>query len=200
MTFNDPKSDLHRYLQMARESVVWKLEGLPEYDVRRPLTPTATNLLGIVKHLAVVESGYFGFVFDRPFTETQEWYADDSEPNADMWTRPDESRESILDLYRRVWAHSDATIEALPLDAMGRVPWWAEDRRDTTLHRMLLHMIAETHRHAGHADIVREMIDGAAGLRREALNLPDGDATWWAAYRGRVEAAARDAGRAAGER
>lgn len=187
---SDPKADLHRYLQVAREAVLWKLEGVSEYDVRRPLTPTGTNLLGLVKHLAVVEAGYFGPVFGRPFAETAHWYDDESEPNADMWATPEESRDDVIGLYRRVWAHSDATIAALPLDAVGVVPWWPEDRREATLHRILVHMTTEADRHAGHADIVRELIDGAAGLRRGASNLPSEDAEWWAAYRERVEQAA----------
>jgi hypothetical protein len=64
-----------------------------------------------------------------------------------------------------------------------------------TLHRILLHMIAETHRHAGHADIVREMVDGAAGLRETNDNLAPGDQTWWDNYRARLETVAREAER-----
>jgi uncharacterized damage-inducible protein DinB len=186
------KDDLQRYLQLARESLVWKLDGLSEYDVRRPLVPTGTNLLGLVKHVAWVESGYLGEVFGRPFPEPATWF-DDAEPNADMWATADESRDDIVALYRRVWTHSDATIDALPLDAIGRVPWWPDDRSEVTLHRILIHMIAETNRHAGHADIVRELIDGTAGLREGVSNMPDRDEAWWTDYRDRVEQAARDA-------
>ena len=186
----DPKADLHRYLTLARETLLWKLEGLSEYDVRRPLTPTGTNLLGLVKHVAVVASGYFGFVFERPFPEPMPWY-EDTEPNTDMWATPDESREDTVGLYQRVWVHADAVIESLPLDAPGLVPWWPPERRDVTLHRVLVHVIAETNRHAGHADIVRELIDGSAGLRRDVSNLPDVDAAWWEGYHRRVEDAAK---------
>jgi uncharacterized damage-inducible protein DinB len=185
----DPKADLHRYLQVSREALLWKLEGLSEYDIRRPLTPTATNLLGLVKHVAIVASGYFGFVFECPFPEPMPYY-EDTEPNADMWATPDESRDEIIGLWHRVWAHADATVEALPLDARGEVPWWG-DRREVTLHRILVHMIAENNRHAGHADIVRELIDGAAGLREGVSNLPDVDAAWWKDYHRRVEEAAK---------
>jgi uncharacterized damage-inducible protein DinB len=188
----EPKHTLLRYLQVARESLLWKLEGLSEYDLRRPMTPTATNLLGIVKHTASVEAGYLGDCFGRPFPEEFPWFADDAEPNADLWVPADETSRSIVDLYRRVWEHSDATVEALPLDAPGRVPWWGE-RGDVTLHQILVHITTETHRHAGHADIVRELIDGAVGLRASATNIPDVDEAWWTAYRERVEAAARDA-------
>ncbi|MBO0775643.1 MAG: DinB family protein [Actinobacteria bacterium] len=194
MTDAEPKAELHRYLQTAREALLWKLDGLPEYDIRRPLTPTGTNLLGLVKHVASVELGYFGETFGRPSAEPLPWFAEGAEPNADMWATPDESREQITGLYHRVWAHSDATISALPLDAAGQVPWWPPERRQVTLHRILVHMIAETNRHAGHADIVRELIDGSAGLRPDSSNLPPGDQAWWQSYRSRLEGAAREAG------
>ncbi|MGH2395291.1 MAG: DinB family protein, partial [Candidatus Limnocylindria bacterium] len=118
MTGTDPKADLHRYLQSGREALLWKLEGLSEYDLRRPLTPTGTNLLGLVKHVASVELGYFGETFGRQHGEALPWFEDDAEPNADMWASADESREQIVGLYHRAWAHSDATIDALALDAL----------------------------------------------------------------------------------
>jgi uncharacterized damage-inducible protein DinB len=189
----DTKADLLRYLQRGRDALTWKLDGLSEYDARRPLTPTATNLLGVVKHVASVEAEYLGAVFDRPFPEPLPWLDEDAEPNADMWATAEQSREDIIGLYRRVWAHSDATVEALPLDAGGVVPWWPPERRTVTLHVVLVHMIAETGRHAGHADIVRELIDGSAGVGPRGSNLPDGDEQWWERYRERVEQAAKQA-------
>ncbi|KUN75924.1 DinB family protein [Streptomyces griseoruber] len=196
MSEPNPKADLRQYLQGARDTLLWKLEGLSEYDVRRPLTPTGTNLLGLVKHVAGVELGYFGDVFGRPFLSPDpppSWYAEDAEPHADMWATADESREEITGLYRRVWAHSDATIAALDLDATGRVPWWPEDRREVTLHRVLVHVISDVQRHAGHADIVRELIDGSAGLLPGNENLPPVDQAGWEAHRQRLERAAREA-------
>ncbi|MFG1709889.1 DinB family protein [Nonomuraea sp. M3C6] len=194
MTGWEPKSDLHHYLQTAREALLWKLDGLSEYDIRRPLTPTGTNLLGLIKHVAGVELGYFGDTFGRPFAEPLRWMEDGAELNADMWATADEPREEIVGLYHRAWAHSDATIDALALDAIGQVPWWPDDRRRVTLHRILVHVIAETNRHAGHADIVRELIDGAAGLREGNDNLAPGDQAWWDTYRSRLERVAREAG------
>ena len=188
-----PKADLQRYLQRARDALVWKLEGLSEYDVRRPLVPTGTNLLGLIKHAASVDAGYFGATFGRPFPEPMPWSDDGAEDNADMWATAEESPEDIVAFYRRVWAHSDATIEALELDATGRVAWWPPERNPVTLHQILVHMIAETQRHAGHADIVRELIDGAAGMYEGISNLPGGDQDWWANYRDRLEATARQA-------
>jgi hypothetical protein len=193
MAGSDPKADLHRYLQIARDVLLWKLESVSEYDVRRPMVPTGTNLLGLVKHVASVEAGYFGETFGRPFKEPLPWFDEAAEPNADMWATADEPRHQIVALYQRVWAHSDVTINTLPLDAIGHVPWWPEDRSEVTLHKILVHMLAETNRHAGHADIVRELIDGAAGLRQDNDNMAPGDSEWWDGYRSRVERAARDA-------
>jgi hypothetical protein len=189
----DPKADLHRYLQVARDALLWKLDGLSEYDIRRPLTPTGTNLLGLIKHVASIELGYFGDTFGRPSGEPLPWFEDGAEPNADMWATAGESRDQIVGLYHRAWAHSDATIDALAVDATGRVPWWPVDRREVTLHQILVHMTTETHRHAGHADILRELIDGAVGLRDGNDNMAPGDQAWWESYRSRLERAAREA-------
>lgn len=189
----EPKAVLHRYLRSGREALLWKLDGLSEYDVRRPLVPTGTNLLGLIKHVASVELGYLGDAFGRPSGVPLPWFAPDAEANADMWATADESREQIIGLYRRSWEHTDTTIDELDLDAVGQVPWWPEDRRTVTLQQILVHMIAETHRHAGHADLVRELIDGAAGLLPDNDNLPPEDRTWWERYRSRLEAAARQA-------
>jgi hypothetical protein len=187
------KEDLQRYLQIARDALVWKLDALSEYDIRRPLVPTGTNLLGLVKHVASVEAGYLGDTFGRPFGDPLPWFAEGAEPNADMWATSDESREQIVALYYRVWTNSDATIEALPLNAQGQVPWWPEARRAVTLHQILIHMIAETNRHAGHADIVRELIDGTVGLRQDNDNMAPGDEAWWREYRDRLERVAQEA-------
>ena len=194
MPAHDQKADLRRYLQMARDALLWKLDGLSEYDIRRPLVPTGTNLLGLVKHVASVEAGYFGETFGRPFAEPLPWLDDDAEPNADMWATAAESRDDIVGLYHRVWAHSDVTTETLALDATGRVPWWPDDHSEVTLLTILVHMIAETDRHAGHADIVRELIDGSVGVRADNDNMAEGDGEWWEGYRDRLERVARETG------
>jgi len=188
---DEEKETLHRYLRAQRASLLSKLDGLDEYGIRRPMTGTGTNLLGLVKHVASVEVGYFGEVFERPFDMDLPWFADGAPDNADLWVPADESRAQIVELHHRCAAHTDATIEALPLDATGTVPWWAADKRRVTLHQMLVHMCVETARHAGHADIVRELIDGAVGSRPDDPNIPQID---WVAYVGGIEAAARQAG------
>ena len=168
------------YLRTGREQVLWKVEGLPERDQRMPLTPTGTNLLGVVKHLAGVEAEYFGMCLGTPWPEPMAFWADDAGPNDDMFATADESPEEILALYRRVTAWADEQIAPLPLDAPAHVPWWREV--DTDLHALLVHMAVETARHAGHLDILREQLDGARGWSPAHPNLPDGGDDWWAAY------------------
>ena len=191
---DDQKAHLLHALSAGREALLWKLDGLSERDVRWPVVPTGTNLLGLVKHLASVEAGYLGEVFGRPFPERLPWFEDDAEPNADMWAAADESRASVLGLWERVRAHAEATVAGLPLDAAGVVPWWRPGKRDVTLHQVLVHLVAETHRHTGHADLVRELLDGSAGVRAGSSNLPEQDEAWWRAYRVRLEQAAGAAG------
>ena len=115
-----------------------------------------------------------------------------------MWAGPDEPRERIVALYQGIAAHSDTVIDALPLDAVGHVPWWPPEDSEVTLQHILLHTVAETHRHAGHADIVRELIDGSAGFSDPGDLLPTGDEAWWRRHRDRLEQAARQAGAVGG--
>ncbi|MGY1808711.1 DUF664 domain-containing protein [Blastococcus sp. SYSU D00669] len=161
-------------LRQRRDDLLGKLDGLDEYDVRRPLTPTL---------------GYLGDVFGRPGGRAYPW-DDGGEPDADMWATAAGSRADVVEVYRFSAAHADATVEALPLDAVGTVPWWPEDRRRPTLHTVLVHLTAEVARHAGHADVLRELIDGAVGTSAADTDLPDRSAGEWAAYRARIEAAA----------
>src|SRR5689334_25102632 len=104
----DPKDELVRVLQSGRTAMLEKLDGLSEYDRRRPMTPTGTNLLGLVKHLAGLEYEYLGASFGRPAPETMAWIEDGSIwQGADMWAKPEESSEYIIGLYRRACAHAD---------------------------------------------------------------------------------------------
>ncbi|HEY1132967.1 MAG TPA: DinB family protein [Nocardioides sp.] len=193
---DDLKDILKRYLDRERRALLWKLEGLSERDQRWPATPTGTNLLGLVKHLAFTEAGYLGDVFGRPLPDKPAWMIEadeeDSEANLDMWAAADESPAEIVALYERVIAHGDATVAALDLDAPGHVPWWGDG--DVTLQRILVHLIAEVARHAGHADIVRESLDGGRGLSDGNSNLPGEDDEWWERYVARLRTVAEEAG------
>ena len=125
-----------------------------------------------------------------PATWKLPWFADDAEPDADMWAAPGETREQIAELHRLSAAHSDATIDELALDAPGVVPWWPDERKHVTLHQILVHMCVETAHHLGHADILRELIDGRAGQRPGDPNLSSRTPEEWAVHRARIEAAA----------
>jgi uncharacterized damage-inducible protein DinB len=194
----DTKATLHRYLRQAREGLRSKLDGLSEYDAHRPLTPTGTNLLGLVKHVASVELGYLGDTFGRPADREFGWLADGADREGDMWAAGDESIAYITDFHDYVAAHTDATVDALDLAAAGTVPWWPAERRAVTLGQILVHLLYEEARHAGHADILRELLDDTVGQRPGDPNLPPGrDAAGWAEHRARIEAAAAEAQRRA---
>ncbi|MGI8522597.1 MAG: DinB family protein, partial [Nocardioides sp.] len=178
-------ADLHRYLQQARDSLVRTLDDLPEYDARRPLVPSGTNLLGLVKHLSGIELGYLGASVGRPSPVPLPWEDDSSVwESADMWASADQSREYLLDLYRTAWAHSDESLTTIPLDAPAAVAWWPPERRATTFGHLVVRVVAETAQHAGHAEILRETVDG----RGDRSAFPDDAA--WSAYVGRIQAAA----------
>ena len=178
------KAYLHDDLRWVRRSVLEKLDGLSEYDARRPLTRTGTNLLGLVKHLTVSEACYLGQVFGRPYPERLPQFDDPGFRNRDsLWATAQESRADIVEGYVRACKHADATIEALPIDAPGHVPWWPQP--DVKLFNVLVHLLTETNRHAGHADILREQLDDT-----NPPSDPEGDADW-AAHRARIETAAR---------
>jgi uncharacterized damage-inducible protein DinB len=180
---NDPKTALHHYLQESRDALIWKLDGLSEREARLPRTATGNNLLGLLKHCLNVEAGYFGPTFGREFPTPQEVLplsAYEEDPQADWYADEGETKAGLIDLYRRVAAFADETIEALPLDAPGEVPWWPPVRSAVTLHRIIVHVICDLARHAGQADIMREQYDQAIGLQPENASLPpDQD---WPAY------------------
>jgi hypothetical protein len=183
----DSLAMLRRHLQRAREGVVEALDGLPEYDRRRPMTPSGTNLLGLVKHLVGIELGYLGDCVGRPSSIRLPWVEDGSvEEGADMWATADQSSEEILDLYRASWQHADDSVDQLGLTAPARVSWWPAERRDTTLGVLLVRVLADTAQHAGHADILRELIDGRGGPDHDEL----GDADYWAGWLQQIQQAA----------
>ena len=186
------KQSVHEQLQWTREALVWKLDGLSEYDIRRPLTATGTNLLGLVKHVATWEARYLGEVFQRPFPEPLPRWQDSD--GSDLWVTEGESREEIVDFYRRAWDHADTTIRTMPIDAPGHVPWWP--RPDVRLFSIMVHVLTDTTRHAGHADILREQLDGRTGVvagQREQIDIRAREA-----HRAKIEKAARAASPARG--
>jgi Protein of unknown function (DUF664) len=188
----DGNDELYSYLRGARETLVWKMEGLGEYDIRRPMTPTGTNLLGLVKHSARSHLLYFCDAFDRPRDQSLRWLAEVAR-GSDMWAKHDESADDIVKAYRRSWELADETVSALPIDALGRVPWWGDD--PVTLERVVVHVTAETQRHAGHADIIRELIDGSVGLLDGFDNLHSGAPAVWSSLHDQIDRAAQAAER-----
>ena len=186
----DPTTVILRYFEIAHDAMRWKLEGLPEYDQRRPLTPTGTSLLGILKHVAYVELGYLGDVFDRPHGHALPQGT--GEVNADMYARADESVEDVLDLFAAAEAHGRATLQTLPLETEGHVPWWG-DNNPVTLHLIATHLLTEMHRHLGQMDILREGLDGEIGHRAGVDNLPDVEPGFWPDHVAELEAIARQA-------
>ncbi|MEU8932145.1 DinB family protein [Streptomyces sp. NPDC048409] len=150
------KDVLHTGLDRHRDAVLWKLEGLDDEQLRRPMTPSGTNLLGLVKHLASVEYGWFVASFGGEVEPL--WF--DPYTDDDLTVGPGETTRQILDFYGRARAAADAVITGRPLDALGR-PGWRD--HEVSLRWVLVHMIEETARHAGHVDILRELIDGATG-------------------------------------
>ena len=179
-------ADLHHYLQQGRDAVMRALDGLGEYDIRRPLVPSGTNLLGLVKHLAGVELAYLVESVGRP-APVLPWNEDGSVwESADLWATADQSREYVEGLYRQAWVLADAALAEVPLDAPAEVEWWRPENRHTTFGHLVVRVVAETAQHAGHAEILRETLDGQAGRDHD----DQGSADWWRSYVGRIQAAA----------
>ncbi|MFD7427641.1 DinB family protein [Streptomyces sp. NPDC059814] len=148
------KESLHAALDRHRDVVLWKLEGLDDEQVRRPMTPTGTNLLGLVKHLATVEYGWFCASFGYDVEKL--WFDPATE---DMTVAPDETTAGILAFYDRARTAADRAIEKTDLDVTG-TSW---NGRTVSMRWVLIHMLEDVVRHAGHMDIVRELIDGSTG-------------------------------------
>ncbi|MFD1858617.1 DinB family protein [Aeromicrobium camelliae] len=175
------RSILVHYLERAHRSVLGAVEGVGEYDLRRPLTPTGTNLLGVLKHLATVEHGYLvqlpGRTSDVDALIT--WNDDASmAANAEMWVERSMSSGEVIALFTSVGTASRATLEELPLDTPVTVPWWRAESRDTTLGLLAVHVIAETAQHAGHLEILREQLDGRTATPDDEAR----DEDWWNGY------------------
>ena len=155
----EEKESLRASLDRHRDVVLWKIEGLDDDALRRPMTPSGTSLLGLVKHLGAVEYGWFCETFDRP---TEPLPFDPDDPDADLRVRPDETTDEVVAFYRRARAAADAVIDELEVDDVGTA-WFGET---VSLRWVLIHMIEEVARHAGHLDILRELVDGGTGDHR----------------------------------
>ncbi|MGO4297442.1 DinB family protein [Glutamicibacter sp. MCAF14] len=164
---------LREYLNDAREAVLWKCEGLDDAQARTPMSSTGTHVMGLLLHLAVNEAGYFIACLGRKIQDPVIRSIIDSEDEqADFLPPPGMSLDDAISLYKETIAAADGVLDELELDSPAVVPWWNKHRH-TTVQRLLVHMIAESHRHAGHLDIVREQLDGFIGLRPSAPNLPE---------------------------
>ena len=153
------KESLQVALDRHRDAILWKLEGVDDADLRRPMTPSGTSLLGLVKHLAAVEYGWFCDTFGRP---TEPLPFDDDDPDADLRVEPEETTADVLAFYGRARAAADRAIDEIGLEETG-MAWFGEP---VTMRWVLIHMVEETARHAGHVDIIRELIDGMTGDHR----------------------------------
>ncbi|MHA6763375.1 DinB family protein [Streptacidiphilus sp. PAMC 29251] len=154
------KESLYTALDRHRDILVWKLEGLDDAQLRKPLVPSGTTMLGLLKHMAAVEYGWFCQPFGR---ETEPKVVDleerfDADPEVEWRVEPDESTADILAFYARARAAADLVIEATDLETTG-----VSGGRTVSMRWVLIHMVEEVARHAGHLDILRELTDGAAG-------------------------------------
>ena len=150
------KESLQVSLDRHRDAVVWKLSGLDDAGLRRIMTPSGNSLLGVVKHLGGVEYGWFCETFGR---EMEPLPFDLNESDADFRVEPSETSDGILAFYARARAAADQVINELDLDDTGKA-WFGDE---VSMRWVLIHMIEETARHAGHIDIMREQIDGMTG-------------------------------------
>ncbi len=155
-TAADEKDTLVAFLDWYRDNLLRKVEGLDREALTRRLVPSATTLLGIVKHLAYVERGWFQNTFlGQTLYRPPRTAADDAE----FRIEDDETVDSIIGFYQEEVARSREIVAGAALDDHAR----RQDRRDYTLRWIMVHMIEETARHVGHADILREQTDGGAG-------------------------------------
>ena len=152
----DEKTSLHVALQRHRDVVLWKIEGLDDDQLRHPMTPSGTSLLGIVKHLAAVEYSWFCSTFGR---EMEPMPFDEEDPEADLRISPDETTADVVAFYNRACRAADEAIDEVGIEELGKA--WFGDL--VSMRWVLIHMVEETARHAGHMDILRELIDGATG-------------------------------------
>lgn len=185
MATGDEKALLRTHLALAQTHLLWKLEGLSDEELRRPMTKTSTNLIGIVKHLTGVTAHYLISSFGRERElfqwelgeEPEFWYG------GDMWATPEESPADLIAAYREACHAGRESIDALDLDTVGT----HHTGLKVSMRWMILNVLADTLRHLGHADILRENIDGAVGVDPVLSNTIDGDDDeYWRKFRQRM--------------
>ncbi len=159
----DERTGLLAFLAQQRDVIKLTAYGLSDDEAR--LTPSASPLSvgGLVKHAATTERGWIDLVVQRDRGATQ----DDYESNFRLL--PDETLAEVFDLYDEIARETEAVVAAVPdlgqdVPVPKGVPWYPDDVDAWSVRWVLLHLIAETARHAGHADIVRESIDGATAF------------------------------------
>ena len=150
------KESLQAALDRHRDVALWKIEGLDDEELRRPMTPSGTNLLGLLKHLGAVEYGWFSETFGY---EVEALPFDENDENADLRVEPHETTADIIAFYQRARAAADKSIAEHGIEDTGTA-WWGEV---VSMRWVLIHMVEEVARHAGHMDILRELIDGSTG-------------------------------------
>jgi uncharacterized damage-inducible protein DinB len=149
---------MHLRPTQAEPCSATRVDGLDDERLRQPMTPTRTNLLGLVKHLAASENMWFCETFGRPFEGIPFYDPDD---DAVMQVTPQESTADVLGYYARARAAADNAIEDLAMEDTGTA-WWGDT---VSMRWVLIHTIEDTARHAGHMDILHEHIDGQVGDR-----------------------------------
>jgi hypothetical protein len=162
----DEVTSVRAFLDFQRDTLRWKTDGLTQEQLAVALPPSSMTLGGIMKHLSVVESGWFEESFaGRPLMppfDTVDW---DADPDWEWHSATDDSPEQLRALYDEAVARADAVVgEALSgpgLDALSVEE--REDRGRFSLRWIMLHMLEEYARHNGHADLIRESIDGQTG-------------------------------------
>ncbi|RNL86412.1 DinB family protein [Halostreptopolyspora alba] len=157
-TTKDERTVLTAFLDYERASVVAKVSGLGEQEARRRLVPSLTTPAGILRHLTIVERNWFRSVLRG---EPAEELGMPSSGTEESWELPDgATAASLVTEYERTCAHSREIAARLPLDHVVA----QHELGEVSLRWILTHMIQETARHAGHADILREQLDGTTGI------------------------------------
>jgi uncharacterized damage-inducible protein DinB len=157
----DERDALLSFLDQERLVLTLTAYGLTDEEARLSPSASALSIAGLIKHVTAVESFWIDIVLGRPSADDQ--YEDN------FLVGPDETLASILDLYGQVGVETAAVIGAItdlgrPVPVPAGVPWFPDDVDAWSVRWVLVHLITETARHAGHADIVRETIDGATAF------------------------------------